>query len=111
MTVLKPVATGSDKPISISVTDSTGAAMTPASGTWTLTNYDGSVVNSRSAVAISGMGSTFTVPVSAADNVYDATVDRGICRRYLKVDLIYTNAYVTGGHLVSWFQWDIERLP
>lgn len=111
MTVLANVGTGSDKPVSISVTDSTGAAMTPTSGTWTLYDQDGEIVNSRSGVAISGMASTFMVPVAAADNVYNATKARGICQRYLKVDIVYTSSYVTGGHLVDWWQWDITRYP
>lgn len=110
-TKLKDVGDGSNKPVSIAVVDSTGAAMIPSAATWSLYDQDGDVVNSRTAVSISGPGSTFTVPVLAADNVYNATVERGICRRFLKVDITYTNSYVTGGHLIDWWQWDIKKFP
>jgi hypothetical protein len=110
-TALSDIGSGSDKPISIAVLDSAGSAMSPTSATWSLYDQDGNIVNSRSGVAIAVVSSTFTVPVAAADNVYNALPNVSTCRRFLKVDIIYTNSYVTAGHLVSWWQWDITKCP
>lgn len=54
-------------PISVTFRDETGAAVTPSSATWTLTDAQAQVVNSRSAVAISPLASTVTILLTGDD--------------------------------------------
>lgn len=109
MTTLSTVPSGTSKPVAISFADAAGTAMTPTSATWSLYDQDGSVVNSRSAVTISGMSSTINITTTSADNVYNAKRSKGVCRRYMLVSAVYTSAYGTGLTLNGWFQWDIEQ--
>jgi hypothetical protein len=110
-TALADVGDGSSKPILISVFDSSDAPKSATSATWSLYDQDGNVVNSRSGIAVASVSTTFVIPILPADNVYNATIDRGVCRRYLKVDTVYTDAYITDGHIIDWWQWDIKKFP
>jgi len=47
--------------------DHTGTAVTPATMTWTLTDVNGSVINSRSAVAIASISTSNTIALSGSD--------------------------------------------
>ena len=62
--------------ITLAFKDENGVAQTPTSATWTLTKYDGTVVNSREDVAIGSPTSSETVTLSANDLAILDSLDR-----------------------------------
>lgn len=66
--------------------DAAGNAVTPTSAAWTLTNAAGTVVNSRSAVAIAPLDSAVDITFLSADTEYAD----GPMRRML-VEWVYTS--------------------
>lgn len=79
--------------ITISFTDETGAAVVPSSATWTLTDTQGTIVNSRSAVAISSLASSKTIVLSANDLSLAGYFGND---RILTVEAIYTSSLGAG---------------
>ena len=67
--------------------DSTATLVVPDSITWSLTNYDGTVINSRSAVAVAVPASSINIVVSGDDT--DFVDGQG---RVLTVKAIYDSA-------------------
>ena len=59
--------------ITLTYTDEDGNAVTPATGTWTLTDKDGTVINSRSDVAISSLSTTNDVLLSGDDLAFQTS--------------------------------------
>lgn len=58
----------------ITIVDENGDALVPTAATWTLTDLEGSVINSRTDVAISPLASEMTVLMSGDDlAISDAT--------------------------------------
>lgn len=57
--------------VRVDVTDETGATAVPISATWSLYDGDGVVVNNRENVAVSGLSSTFYIPISGDDLAVD----------------------------------------
>jgi|SRR3990167_9583028 len=55
--------------ITVAFTDDEGAAVTPTSATWTLTDLDGNVINERSAVAITPLSTSATIVLTGDDLV------------------------------------------
>ena len=53
--------------VQVSFTDTDGTAVTPSSITWTLTDSDGTVINSREDVAVATPASTITIVLSGDD--------------------------------------------
>lgn len=77
MTTLKPNATEeSTYAVVVSFVDDTGAAVTPSAATWTLTDKDNTVKNSRSAVTISGLDTSVTIVLSGDDLAMSSANDR-----------------------------------
>jgi hypothetical protein len=74
--------------ITLTCTDAAGAAVTPTSGTWTLTTLDGTVVNSRTAVALTP-ASTMDVVLSNADLALLNAYDTG--ERLLTAQFVYSS--------------------
>ena len=58
---------GSTLGITISFTDDDGAAETPTSANWTLTDVDGNPINSRDEVNIGSLDTSVTVTLSGDD--------------------------------------------
>ena len=75
--------------VTAACTDSTGASVTPKTATWTLTDYDGTVINSRTAVAITPTAATMTMVLTGADLAITSGKDG---RRILLVEAIYDSA-------------------
>jgi len=76
-TSLIEIMEGSTFTLEVEVTNSSGVAVTPTAGTWTLTDRDGSVINSRSNIAITPLGEVMTVNLAADDlEILDQTNDR-----------------------------------
>jgi hypothetical protein len=75
--------------VTATCTDSTGAAVTPKTATWTLTDYDGTVINSRTAVAIAPTAATMTIVLTGPDLSITSGKDG---RRILLCEMIYDSA-------------------
>ena len=78
--------------VTVSFFDDTGAAVVPTSATWTLTNEHGTVVNSRSAIPITGLAVSKTIAITNDD--LDITT-YGIHRRLL-VEYLYNSSLGSG---------------
>lgn len=72
--------------ITLSYLDSAGSAVTPDSVTWTLTDLDGTVINSREDVAI-GSPSTTNDIVLSGDDLQIGTNDNG--GRIITIEGVY----------------------
>jgi hypothetical protein len=74
--------------ITLACADASGDAVTPTSGTWTLTALDGTVVNSRTAVALTP-ASSMSVVLSGNDLALLDTYGTG--ERLLTVQFTYSS--------------------
>jgi hypothetical protein len=92
MTTLADATENSTYIVTISCLDETGAAMTPTSCAWTLTDGSGNVVNSRSAVALTP-ATSMNIVLLTGDLEYSEPDSTG---RYLTVSAVYTSTYGTG---------------
>jgi hypothetical protein len=54
-------------PVTVSFTDEAGAAVIPTAATWTLSDKNGNVVNSREDVVISSLAASVTIVLSGDD--------------------------------------------
>jgi hypothetical protein len=94
-------------PISISFTDENGDPMTPNIGlNWTLTDAEGSVINSRNAVTITP-DETVQIVLSGADL---AIPDRGGRRRILTIEGTYDSSLGSGLPIKGQAKFEIEQL-
>lgn len=90
MTVLPTVAAEEGTyVISLTFKDEDGTALTPTTLTWTLTDEDGTVVNSRSGVAAS-VAATINIVLSGDDLALSDAKKR---RRCVSVSGTYTSTY------------------
>ena len=76
--------------ITVAWLDDAGAAVTPSAATWTLTDLDGDVVNSRSNVTINSLSTTNTIVLSGADLALLTTLNGPT--RVLLVEYTYTSS-------------------
>jgi hypothetical protein len=89
---LAPATEGSSYPFAVALTDSTGAAMTPTSCSWTLIDKNGAVINSRLNVSMPPATSMPVVLLSADLQCIDS--DFNI--RILTIKAVYTSSYGSG---------------
>jgi len=68
--------------ITCTFTDEDGDALTPDTLTWTLTDMDGSVINSRQDVSVSSLSSSVTITLSGDDLALTTTTSQGRKRRF-----------------------------
>lgn len=73
----------------VAFVDENGAPVTPTSATWTLTDGQGQVVNSRSAVSISPLSTSVTIPLTGNDMVLTGYFGT---ERVLTVNALYNSA-------------------
>lgn len=73
--------------------DESAVAITPTAANWTLTDTRGNVINSRSAVAIGSLSTTFAIVLSGSDLAVDgnATTIRRIAIQYTYNSLLGSN--------------------
>lgn len=69
--------------------DDAGAATTPTAATWTLTDEDGTVINSREDVVISSLSTTNYIVTTGDDNALQSATDNG--KRVVTVEFTYTS--------------------
>ena len=79
-------------------TDETGTAITPTAATWTLTDGNGDLVNSREDVPVGTLSSTVYIALSGDDLDVDETGARAANMRCLVVSATYTSS-LTGTEL------------
>lgn len=70
--------------VTVSLTDSTGTAITPNSFSWSLYNMDGDIINSRDSVSISSPTSSEDIVLSGDDLIIE-NEDLGVEKRVLKI--------------------------
>lgn len=86
-TLTTPAKEGSTYAVTIAFTDETGAAVTPSSATWTLTDQGGNVINSRLDVTISSLSTSVTIVLSGND----LALSNSDNTRELLIEAVYTS--------------------
>jgi hypothetical protein len=76
--------------VTVAWLDDASAAVTPSAATWTLTDVDGRIVNSRDAVAITGLSTSNAIVLSGADLALSSTFNGP--QRVLLVEYTYTSS-------------------
>lgn len=88
--------------------DHKGLAMTPTSATWTLTTPDGTVINSREDIAITGLATTNAVVLGGSDLTVSGPGDREI--EVFTVEGVYTVGNVVAGNFKKQWGFYVENL-
>ena len=78
--------------ISASFTDETGAAATPGSITWTLTDADGTIINSRKDESIAVPASSIDVGLAGDDLAYQTGENGEFVERKFLLEWIYSSS-------------------
>lgn len=81
----------------VSFFDEDDAAVTPASATWTLTDGNGTVINSRTAVTITGLSTTATLALTGNDLAISTGELASRVLRKLLVQWLYTSSISGAG--------------
>ena len=97
---------GSTYVVNVTFKDEAGTTMVPVSATWSLRDTTGTIVNSRSAVALTP-ATTVSVILAAADLDYE---ENSSTMRTLTVEAVYDGTYGSGLSLVSEFTFDIDPI-
>lgn len=95
--------------ITIEFRNENGNLVTPNSATWTLTDENGSIINSRQDVAISSPSSTETVALTGADLAIQSG-ETGYGVRYFTVEAEYDSDAGSGLSLTEAAQFTVENL-
>lgn len=93
--------------ITCAFTDAEGVAVAPKTAAWTLTDYDGTVINSRTAVAITPTASSVTVVLTGDDLAITSGKDG---RRILTVEAVYDSTEGTDLKLKKEHKFTISNL-
>ena len=93
--------------VTCTFTDEDGDALTPATLTWTLTDMDGSVINSRQDVSVSSLSSAVTVVLSGNDLALTTTTTTGRKRRFA-IEGTYDSDLGTGLPLTAECEFSID---
>jgi len=84
--------------VQVDFSDETGAEVTPTAATWTLTDGNGDLVNTRENIPVTSLASTIYVALSGADLDVEEAGDRTENLRCLVVSASY-NSILTGSLL------------
>lgn len=87
--------------------DEEAAAVAPTAASWSLTDTDGVVVNSRDDVAISPLATTATIVLSGADLAVSGAVS---VTRVLTVEATYTSSLGSGLPLKQEIRFPVDPL-
>jgi hypothetical protein len=80
--------------VKVSFADESGTAITPTTASWTLTDGDGEIVNSREDVAITSLASSVYIALSGDDLVAGTTRAENL--RCLVIEGTYSSSLVGG---------------
>ena len=78
--------------IEVNLLDEQGAAVTPLSATWSLTDYAGTVINSRSQIPFGVLGSDMEAVLTGDDLALLATDDDDRVPRCFTIEATYNSA-------------------
>lgn len=92
--------------ITATFTDENGDAVTPQTAKWTLSDLDGTVINSRTEVAIGSLASEVDVVLSGDDLALQSTTDTG--RRAFLIEATYNSALANDLPLNEEVQFDVN---
>lgn len=90
--------------------DEDGQDVIPTAASWTLTDEDGAVINSRSAVAISPLAATVNIVLTCADLALDSGFAGDAQTRIVTVEAVYTSSLGAGLCLKSACKFNVENL-
>lgn len=93
--------------VTVAFTDENGDAVTPTAATWTLTDGQGAVINSRSAVAISSLSTSVTIVLSGDDL---AISDPDVLDRVLLVEATYNSSAGSGLPAKKEYSFNVNNL-
>jgi hypothetical protein len=96
--------------VTMSFKDENDDAVVPASGTWTLTDGDGSVINSREDVALSGLAAEMSVALSGDDLTLSAGFSGNAERRIFTVQATYNSDMGAGLPLRDQLEFPVYNL-
>ena len=83
--------------VDVSFFNENDVAVTPSAATWTLTDKAGTVINSRTAVVISGLSTSNTIGLSGNDLAISAAeTNLKLVERRLLVEFTYTSTLGAG---------------
>ena len=91
--------------VTATFTDEDGTALIPESITWSLTDIDGTVINSRSDVAIAVPAASINIVLTGDDLAVS-----GSNSRIVTVEAIYNSSYGTGLYLKKAATFTLENL-
>lgn len=95
--------------ITVVFTDENSVAVIPTAATWTLTDWNGIVINNRSAVAMSPLASTYNVVLSGLDLAIQ-TGESLVGHRLLTVQATYNSSLGTGLLLKAEVEFVVDSL-
>jgi hypothetical protein len=75
--------------------DDAGSAVTPTSMTWTLTDENGTIINSREDVAVGALAASITITLSGDDLLILSSSDEGL--RYITFEGTYDSTALGSG--------------
>lgn len=90
--------------------DEDGQDVIPTSAVWTLTDEDGTVINSREDVAITPLAATVNIVLSGADLQVDTGFSGAAQERTITVEAVYDSTLGTGLTLKAACKFNIENL-
>lgn len=80
--------------VNVAFTDEDSTAVTPTAATWTLTDCDGSIINSREDVTVSSLSSAIDIVLSGDDLALQSGSDNG--SRILLIEATYDSTLASG---------------
>jgi hypothetical protein len=90
--------------------DEAGQDVTPTSATWTLTDEDGTVINSRQAVAISPLAASVDIVLTGADLAVDTGFSGDAQERVFTIEAVYDSSLGTGLTLKAEARFNVDNL-
>ena len=96
--------------ITVAFKDEDGQDVVPTSAVWTLTDEDGTVINSRQDVAISPLAASVDVVLTGADLAVDTGFAGTAQERIFTVKAVYTSSLGSGLTLTGACKFNVENL-
>ena len=90
--------------------DEDGQDVIPTSAAWTLTDEDGTVINSRDAVAISPLAASSQIVLTGADLAVDSGFAGTAQERIFTIEAIYDSSLGTGLALTAEARFSVDNL-
>ena len=96
--------------ITVAFKDEDGQDVIPTSAAWTLTDEDGTVINSRQDVAITPLAASSDIVLTGADLAVDTGFAGAAQERTFTVEAVYTSSLGSGLTLTAACRFNVENL-